>query len=133
MENLELKLISPDKEYYNGPANMVVIPGEEGDFSAMKDHAPIVTYLRPGKLEIFNNEADNISFFVGSGFVKVLDNRCLILVDYIKEIAEIDKKILDKEIEDIENKIEKEKDKTLLKKLILKKKILQEQHLIGIS
>jgi len=133
LENLELKLISPDKEYYNGPANMVVIPGEEGDFSAMKDHAPIVTYLRPGKLEIFNNEADNISFFVGSGFVKVLDNRCLILVDYIKEIAEIDKKILDKEIEDIENKIEKEKDKTLLKKLILKKKILQEQHLIGIS
>ena len=73
MSNLELKLISPNKEYFNGEVEMVVIPGEEGDFSALKEHAPLVTYLRPGKIQIYQKEKIELEFFAGSGFVKILN------------------------------------------------------------
>ena len=127
LNELELKLISPEKEYYSGKTEMVVIPAEEGDFSAMKDHAPLVTFLRPGKIEIYNKEKVEKIFFVGSGFVKVAENLCLILVDYIKEPYQIDKNILQKELKTIDQSINSTKDATLLDKLLLKKKILEEE------
>lgn len=130
MNNLELKLISPDKEYYNGNVDMVVIPGEEGDFSAMKEHAPIITFLRPGMIEVFNEDKLESSYFVGGGFVKILDNKCLVLVDYIKSKSDLDKKETEQEINIINEKIEHEKNVNLLEKLKLKKKILQEEHQI---
>ena len=53
---METKIISPESEIYKGIAEMVVVPGEDGDFSAMIEHAPFITYLRPGKLEVIENK-----------------------------------------------------------------------------
>ena len=131
MTELELKLISPEREYYSGTAEMVVVPAEEGDFAAMKDHSPLVTFLRPGKIEIYNKQKVEKIFFVGSGFVKVAENLCLILVDYIKEPNQIDKNILKKELKTIDESINNAKDSTLLDKLLLKKKILEEEYQIS--
>ena len=131
MTELELKLISPEREYYSGTAEMVVVPAEEGDFAAMKEHSPLVTFLRPGKIEIYNKQKVEKIFFVGSGFVKVAENLCLILVDYIKEPNQIDKNILKKELKTIDESINNAKDSTLLDKLLLKKKILEEENQIS--
>ena len=131
MSILELKLISPNKEYFNGEVEMVVIPGEEGDFSALKEHAPLVTYLRPGKIQIYQKEKLELEFFAGSGFVKIINNNCLILVDYIKNIKEIDKKKTEKQIHDINQRIKLEVNNTLLDKLLVKKRILEEEYLIS--
>ena len=131
MTELELKLISPEKEYYSGTTEMVVVPAEEGYFAAMKDHSPLVTFLRPGKIEIYNKQKVEKIFFVGGGFVKVAENLCLILVDYIKEPNQIDKNILKKELKNIDESINNAKDSTLLNKLLLKKKILEEEYQIS--
>ena len=53
--SMKTQIISPDREIYDGNAEMVVLPGENGDFSAMYEHAPLITYLRPGKVEVFSN------------------------------------------------------------------------------
>ena len=72
---------------------MVVLPGEEGDFSVLSEHAPIITYLRPGKITIIEEKNKEHIYFVGSGFVKVENNNCQVLVDYIKKSNDFDLKI----------------------------------------
>jgi len=102
---METKIISPEREIYKGIAEMVVVPGEDGDFSAMIEHAPFITYLRPGKLEVIENEKSKNIYFVGGGFAKVSDNRCVIMVDYIKNILDIDLKANKQKISMLKDKI----------------------------
>ena len=93
---------------------MVVVPGEDGDFAAMFEHAPIITYLRPGKLEVI--EADKkkkIAYFVRGGFVKVKENDCLIMVDFIKNIKDIDVSINENEISNLRSKLVSETSESI--------------------
>ena len=59
MNTISLQLVSPDKEHFIGSTEMVVLPGEEGDFSVLPDHAPIITYLRPGEIKIILQKEDD--------------------------------------------------------------------------
>lgn len=103
---MNVSIISPEEEIYNGSAEMVVVPGEDGDFAAMYDHAPLITYLRPGKLEIIEDEQKNkLAFFVKGGFVKVKDNQCIVMVDYIKNIKDIDVSANENEIGSLQSKL----------------------------
>ena len=106
MQIMNVSIISPEEEIYNGSAEMVVVPGEDGDFAAMYDHAPLITYLRPGKLEIIEDEQKNkLAFFVKGGFVKVKDNQCIVMVDYIKNIKDIDVSANENEIGSLQSKL----------------------------
>ena len=67
-------------------------PGEDGDFAAMHLHSPTITYLRPGKIEVIDENSNLVSaFFTGSGFVKLNQNSCIIMTDYIKKLEDIKK------------------------------------------
>ena len=111
---LKTQIISPDNEIYNGATDMVVLPGEEGDFAAMYEHAPIITFLRPGKVEVFSkDDKGNISFFVAGGFVKIQNNNCLVMVDYIRKSSEIDVKENEKKISELLSKLEKTQDQII--------------------
>ena len=106
---MKTQIISPENEIFTGTTEMVVIPGEEGDFAAMHDHAPLVTYLRPGKLEVIENDnKPKVVFFVGGGFVKLEDNYCIIMVDYIKSLNQIDIKANNQKIALLKDMAEKE-------------------------
>ena len=116
---IKTQIISPDKEIYNGSSEMVVLPGEEGDFAAMYEHAPLITFLRPGKIEIFLiSEKEKLDYFVSGGFVKVQDNKCIVMVDYIKKINEVNIKDNEKKISDLLLKLDKEND-SINKNLLL--------------
>ena len=108
---LKTQIISPDNEVYDGDTDMVVLPGEDGDFAAMYEHAPIITFLRPGKVEVFSKrEKEKITFFVAGGFVKIQNNNCLVMVDYIRKISDIDVKENEKKISELLFKLEKTED-----------------------
>ena len=111
---LQTQIISPDNEIYNGDTEMVVLPGEEGDFAAMYEHAPLITFLRPGKVEVISkDEKDKIGFFVSGGFVKIQNNNCTVMVDYIKNTTDIDVKENEKKITELLLKFEKEEDQSI--------------------
>mgnify|MGYP001445847127 FL=1 len=117
---LKTQIISPDNEIYNGATDMVVLPGEEGDFAAMYEHAPIITFLRPGKVEVFSkDEKEKIAFFVAGGFVKIQNNNCLVMVDYIRKSSEIDVKQNEKKISELLSKLEKTQDQFIRDNLIM--------------
>ena len=56
MQNINVNIISPEEEIYKGSVEMIIIPGEDGDLAAMYEHAPLITYLRPGKLDVIEEE-----------------------------------------------------------------------------
>lgn len=126
---IKTQIISPDKEIYNGSSEMVVLPGEDGDFAAMYEHAPLITFLRPGKIEVFSKlEKEKIDYFVSGGFVKVQDNNCIVMVDDIKKINEINVKDNEKKISDLLLKFDKENDSINKDNIILEIEILKSEN-----
>ena len=117
---LKTQIISPDDEIYDGNTNMVVLPGEDGDFAAMHEHAPIITFLRPGKVEVFSKEEkEKICFFVAGGFVKIQNNNCLVMVDYIRKTKDINVQENEKKISELLVKLEKTEDQIIRDNLIM--------------
>ena len=126
---IKTQIISPDKEIYNGSPEMVVLPGEEGDFAAMYEHAPIITFLRPGKIEVFSKvDKEKLDYFVSGGFVKVQNNNCIVMVDYIKKINEINVKDNEKKISDLLLKLDKENDSLYKENIISEIEILKSEN-----
>ncbi len=115
---LKTQIISPDNQVYHGNTEMVVLPGDEGDFAAMYEHAPIITFLRPGTVEVFlKEEKEKIAFFVAGGFVKIQNNNCLVMVDYIRKISDIDVKENEKKISELLFKLDKTEDQIVRENL----------------
>ena len=126
-DHLSLQLVSPNQDFFVGTIDMVVLPGEDGDFSVLPEHAPIITYLRPGKITITEERNKEHIYFVGSGFVKLENNNCQVLVDYIKKSSDFDIGISKKELSELLTEIENETNQTKLKSLLEKKEILEEE------
>ncbi len=127
MSNLSLQLVSPDKDYFVGTIDMVVLPGEDGDFSVLSEHAPIITYLRPGKITIIEDKDTEHIYFVGSGFVKVEKNNCQVLVDYIKKSSDFNIDVTKKELSSLLSEIENKSNEEILQSLLERKEILEEE------
>ena len=117
---LKTQIISPDNQVYDGNTEMVVLPGEDGDFAAMYEHAPIITFLRPGKIQVFSKELkEKVGFFVSGGFVKIQNNNCIVMVDYIRKTDDIDIKENENKISELLTKVEKEEDHNIKDSLLL--------------
>ena len=131
---IEAKIISPEEEIFSGEAEMIVLPGEEGDFAAMFEHAPLITYLRAGKIEVFSNEKNKvISYFVSGGFVKIKESKCTVMVDYIKNINEIDVKLNKDKISELLLQIERETDDVVKDNLLLNVETLKTENDISLG
>jgi F-type H+-transporting ATPase subunit epsilon len=71
MATLHFELVSPDKLLFKGDAESVLVPGAEGDFLVLKDHAPVMTSLRPGVVDISEGGGKSHRYFVRGGFADV--------------------------------------------------------------
>jgi F-type H+-transporting ATPase subunit epsilon len=71
MATLQFELVSPDKLLFKGEAESVLVPGSEGDFLVLRDHAPVMTSLRPGVVDIDEGGGKSQRYFVRGGFADV--------------------------------------------------------------
>ena len=119
-DNFKVEIITPEKSILNSDANEVTIPSFEGQMGILKDHVPLITFLRPGKVEVFSKEEkEKIVFFVAGGFVKIQNNNCLVMVDYIRKTSDIDVKENEKKISELQSKLEKTEDQVIRDNLIM--------------
>jgi F-type H+-transporting ATPase subunit epsilon len=72
---LEVKIITPDTTLFEGQAEMVTLPGTNGSFQILNNHAPIVASLAKGEMKV-----DKQSFEIKGGIVEVLNNKVMVLV-----------------------------------------------------
>ncbi len=83
--NFHLKLLSPDASVIDGEASAVIIPGREGDFTALPLHMPVITSLRAGEIEVHQPGMKPRVFTVAGGFVDVGQHHCTILAEDLSE------------------------------------------------
>ena len=107
LENFKVEIISPDRLILKTDANQVVIPSYEGEIGILKDHIPLITFLRPGFIKIFNTSEEK--FFVEEGTVEFTNNSLLILTSTAQQIKKLSKKTLDFLINEAEKNFDKDK------------------------
>lgn len=86
---MHVSLISPERKLFEGEAESVSLPGSYAPFTVLSGHAPIISDLSAGKVQI-NTGSELLQFVVDSGFVEVSDNHVSALVESALSPAEID-------------------------------------------
>jgi len=74
-----VEILTPDKTLFSGEADVVTLPGSNGSFQILKNHAPMIANLSKGTLSI-KSAADKQHFEVNGGLVEVLKNKVIVLV-----------------------------------------------------
>ena len=82
---MELIVLTPEKEVYNGNVDSVQLPGVEGKFEVLNGHAPIVASLVKGTVRILPTGGEKKVFTIEKGFVEVLRNEVSLLVQGVEE------------------------------------------------
>ncbi len=80
-DTLKLELVSPERLLLSEQVEMVIVPGAEGVFGVLPLHAPTISTLRPGFVQVYKGGAVAESFFVTGGFAEVTATTCTVLVD----------------------------------------------------
>jgi F-type H+-transporting ATPase subunit epsilon len=81
MATFSFELVSPDKLLFKGDAESVLVPGSEGDFLVLRDHAPVMTSLRPGLVEVDQGGGKRERYFVRGGFADANPAGLILLAD----------------------------------------------------
>ena len=102
-DKFTLEIISPEGTLLKVEASEVVIPSYEGEMGILKDHIPLITFLRPGLIKIKDNK--ETSFFVEEGTVEFVNNNLLILTSTAKELSAIDQSSIQNQITEAEKKM----------------------------
>jgi F-type H+-transporting ATPase subunit epsilon len=88
-DRIEVELVTPERLFLSTPALLVEVPGVEGDMGIMPMHAPIISQLRPGVVEIVQSETVRQQIFVSGGVVEVTNERCTILAKEAIVVSDI--------------------------------------------
>src|SRR5665213_1143359 len=80
MASLHFELVSPEKLLFSGEVEQVDVPGAEGDFGVLANHAPMVATLRPGILTVHGADGDRKIVVLG-GFAEVSAQGLIVLAD----------------------------------------------------
>ena len=116
-ENFNLEIISPDQTLLDSAVKQVAIPAYEGMMTILKDHISLITFLRPGFIEV---EIDNKTskFFVEDGTVEFFNNKLLILSSSVILAEKLTKSDIEKKLEEskalLQNSEIKDKEKYIL-------------------
>jgi len=78
-DKFKVQIISPEKIVFSGDSTIAVLPAYEGELGILKQHIPIITFLRPGIINIKNSDDSNLNFFVEDGIAEFNNNNLSIL------------------------------------------------------
>jgi F-type H+-transporting ATPase subunit epsilon len=88
-DKLHFDLVSPERRLFAGDVDQVVVPGEEGDFGVLPNHAPFMSVIRPGAIAVLNDGSTERTFIHG-GFAEVTPAGLTILAEEAIPMSEID-------------------------------------------
>ena len=103
-EKFSIDIISPDRSILKMETSEVVIPSFEGEMGILKDHISLITFLRPGIINI--KAGTEQKFFVEEGTVEFSNNNLIILTSTAIEVTKMNKKFIDTLISVSEKKLD---------------------------
>lgn len=89
MAQFKLKIVTPDKIFFDEDVNMLVATGTEGEFAILANHTPFVTLLKIGKIKIKENDTMKVAAIAG-GYIVVKNNVAQVVSEACEWVEEID-------------------------------------------
>ncbi|HSL63712.1 MAG TPA: ATP synthase F1 subunit epsilon [Gaiellaceae bacterium] len=88
----DVSVVTPNGEAYEGPAEMLIVPGAAGEIGVLARHAPLVATLKAGSTRVYRSvdQDDVVELATGPGFFKVELDRAIALVDDAVDAKQID-------------------------------------------
>jgi F-type H+-transporting ATPase subunit epsilon len=105
-EKVNFELVSPERLLVSEHVDMVVVPGSEGDFGALPLHAPMMTAVRPGVIDIYEDGKVRERIFVAGGFAEVNETRLTVLAEEAVKVADLSQDTVSARIKAAEEAIE---------------------------
>jgi F-type H+-transporting ATPase subunit epsilon len=101
-ERIHFDLVSPERMLLSEDVDMVTLPGAEGYFGVLAGHAPVISSLRPGVIEVTGGSTPNLRLFVRGGFAEVDAKKVIVLAEEAIPMADFDVAALDRRLADAE-------------------------------
>lgn len=76
-----VEIVTPDKTVYSGEAKLIQVPGHNGLFEILKNHAPIISTLGKGRVKIEEESGDVLFFEIDGGIIENKDNKIIVLAE----------------------------------------------------
>ena len=130
-EETLFELVSPARLLVSREVEMVVVPGVEGDFGALPRHAPLISAVRPGVINIYSNGVVNERIFVSGGFAEVNETSVTVLAVDAIPVEDITPEMKAQWLQDAEDALEDAKtevDLSMAEKQMLVAKALNAVH-----
>jgi F-type H+-transporting ATPase subunit epsilon len=108
-ETMQFDLVSPERRLASMKAHEVQIPGAEGDLTAMPDHAPLITTLRPGVLKVSGPEGED-AFMVTGGFAEIGAESVSVLAERAFPVKDVSREVIDGFIAEARAELEKARE-----------------------
>ena len=106
---ISFDLVSPQRLLFNDEVDMIIVPGREGDIGVLPRHSKLLSSIRPGRVMVYGEGKQLLkSFFVSGGFVEINPEKCILLAEEVFEISELDKSVIEQQIQELENETDDE-------------------------
>ena len=104
-DRVQFELVSPERLIVSTEVEMVVVPGTEGNFGVLPGHAPLISTIRPGTIDIYEGGAITERIFIVGGIAEVTPERCTVLADEAMAPDSLDRAALDAELQTVEGNL----------------------------
>ena len=98
-DKVEFELVAPEALVFSATADMVVVPGTEGDFGVLAGHAPLISLVRPGVIDVHDEGGVTARIFVAGGFAEVTETRLTVLAEEAAPVDALDRGAIEARLE----------------------------------
>ena len=101
------ELVTPERLLVSKVVVMVVVPGTEGNFGVLEGHAPFISTIRPGMIDIYGENQSELSerIFVIGGVAQVTEGHCTVLADEAVSPDTIDRGSIETDLRIVEGNL----------------------------
>lgn len=104
-DKVQFELVSPERLLVSEPVDMVVVPGSEGDFGVLPGHAPFISTVRPGVIEVYEGSTVTERIFVAGGFAEVSNDRCTVLAEEAAPLNDVNRAQVEAELRSLNEEL----------------------------
>jgi F-type H+-transporting ATPase subunit epsilon len=98
-------LVTPERLLLSEMVEMVVVPGTEGNFGVLPGHAPLISSIRPGTIDVYERQTVARRIFIVSGIAEVTPERCTVLADEALPPDELDRSAIEAELQTVQGNL----------------------------
>ncbi len=104
-DRVQFELVTPERLLLSEMVEMVVVPGTEGNFGVLPGHAPLISSIRPGTIDVYEGQTVTRRIFVVSGIAEVTPERCTVLADEALPPDELDRSAIEAELQTVQGNL----------------------------